>query len=137
MKNNPTVIDLFCGCGGLSYGFIEAGYEVLLGIDHWKDAITTFENTHKNAKGIVADLFTETPKEIAEKTGIKNADIIIGGPPCQGFSIAGKRIIDDERNQLYKSFVNFVKYYQQKVFLMENVPNIVSMGKGVVKDSIM
>lgn len=137
MKNNPTVIDLFCGCGGLSYGFIEAGYEVLLGIDHWKDAITTFENTHKNAKGIVADLFTETPKEIAEKTGIKNADIIIGGPPCQGFSIAGKRIIDDERNQLYKSFVNFVKHYQPKVFLMENVPNIVSMGKGVVKDSII
>lgn len=137
MKNNPTVIDLFCGCGGLSYGFIEAGCDVLLGIDHWKDAITTFENTHKNAKGIVADLFTETPKDIAQKTGIKNADIIIGGPPCQGFSIAGKRIIDDERNQLYKSFVSFVKYYQPKVFLMENVPNIVSMGKGVVKDSII
>jgi DNA (cytosine-5)-methyltransferase 1 len=137
MKNKPTVIDLFCGCGGLSYGFIEAGYDVLLGIDHWKDAIVTFENTHKNAKGLVADLFTETPKDISKKTGIKNVDIIIGGPPCQGFSIAGKRIIDDERNQLYKSFVRFVKHYQPKVFLMENVPNIVSMGKGVVKNSII
>ena len=137
MKNKPTVIDLFCGCGGLSYGFIEAGYDVLLGIDHWKDAIVTFENTHKNAKGLVADLFTETPKDISKKTGIKDVDIIIGGPPCQGFSIAGKRIIDDERNQLYKSFVGFVKHYQPKVFLMENVPNIVSMGKGVVKDSII
>src|SRR5690606_13262801 len=71
------------------------------------------------------------------KTEIKNIDVIIGGPPCQGFSIAGKRIIDDERNQLYKSFVSFVKFYQPKVFLMENVPNIVSMGKGVVKDSII
>ncbi|MCZ8089836.1 DNA cytosine methyltransferase [Flavobacterium sp.] len=137
MKNKPTVIDLFCGCGGLSYGFIEAGYDVLLGIDHWKDAIVTFENTHKNAKGLVADLFTETPKDISKKTGIKDVDIIIGGPPCQGFSIAGKRIIDDERNQLYKSFVGFVKHYQPKVFLMENVPNIVSMGKGIVKDSII
>lgn len=137
MKSKPTVIDLFCGCGGLSYGFIEAGFDVLLGIDHWKDAITTFENTHKNAKGIVADLFTETPKDISKLTGIKDIDVIIGGPPCQGFSIAGKRIIDDERNQLYKSFVSFVKYYQPKVFLMENVPNIVSMGKGVVKDSII
>lgn len=137
MKNKPTVIDLFCGCGGLSYGFIEAGYDVILGIDHWKDAIVTFENTHKNAKGIVADLFNETPKEISKKTKIKNVDVIIGGPPCQGFSIAGKRIVDDERNQLYKSFVSFVKYHQPKVFLMENVPNIVSMGKGVVKDSII
>jgi DNA (cytosine-5)-methyltransferase 1 len=137
MKNKPKVIDLFCGCGGLSYGFIEAGYDVLLGIDHWKDAIVTFENTHKNAKGLVADLFTETPKDISKKTGIKDVDIIIGGPPCQGFSIAGKRIIDDERNQLYKSFVSFVKHYQPKVFLMENVPNIVSMGKGVVKNSII
>ena len=100
-KHKNTVIDLFCGCGGLSYGFIEAGYNVVLGIDNWKDAITTFENTHKNAKGIVADLFNETPKQISQLTGIKNVDIIIGGPPCQGFSIAGKRIIDDERNKLY------------------------------------
>ena len=137
MKSKPTVIDLFCGCGGLSYGFIEAGYDVLLGIDHWKDAVVTFENTHQNAKGIISDLFTETPKVIAQKTGIKNIDVIIGGPPCQGFSIAGKRIVDDERNKLYKSFVSFVKYYQPKVFLMENVPNIVSMGNGVVKDSII
>jgi DNA (cytosine-5)-methyltransferase 1 len=137
MKNKPTVIDLFCGCGGLSYGFIEAGYDVLLGIDHWKDAIVTFENTHKNTKGIVADLFKETPQEISKNTGIKNIDVIIGGPPCQGFSIAGKRIIDDERNQLYKSFVSFVDFYKPKAFVMENVPNIVSMGKGVVKDSII
>lgn len=137
MKSKPTVIDLFCGCGGLSYGFKEAGFEVLFGIDHWKDAISTFENTHINAKGIVADLFTETPKDISKETGVKDIDVIIGGPPCQGFSIAGKRIIDDERNQLYKSFVSFVKYHQPKVFLMENVPNIVSMGKGFVKDSII
>lgn len=137
MKNKPTVIDLFCGCGGLSYGFIEAGYDVLLGIDNWKDAIRTFENTHKNSKGIVADLFNETPQEISKKAKVNDVDVIIGGPPCQGFSIAGKRIIDDERNQLYKSFVGFVKYYQPKVFLMENVPNIVSIGKGFVKDSII
>jgi DNA (cytosine-5)-methyltransferase 1 len=133
----PTVIDLFCGCGGLSFGFIEAGYNVVLGIDHWKDAIATFENTHNNAKGLVADLFNETPKEISSKTGIKKVDLIIGGPPCQGFSIAGKRIIDDERNKLYKSFVDFVKYYKPSVFLMENVPNIVSMGQGIVKETII
>jgi DNA (cytosine-5)-methyltransferase 1 len=136
-KNRKTVIDLFCGCGGLSYGFIEAGYEVVLGIDHWKDAIETFKFNHKNSNGLVADLFNETPKEISGKTGVKNVDIIIGGPPCQGFSIAGKRIVDDERNKLYKSFVNFVNHFQPKAFMLENVPNIVSMSNGIVKDNII
>jgi DNA (cytosine-5)-methyltransferase 1 len=133
----PTVIDLFCGCGGLSHGFIEAGYNVVLGIDNWKDAIVTFEKNHINSTGLVADLFNDTPKEISEKTGIKKVDLIIGGPPCQGFSIAGKRIVDDARNKLYKSFVDFVKYYQPKAFLLENVPNIVSMSNGIVKDNII
>jgi DNA (cytosine-5)-methyltransferase 1 len=137
MREKKTVLDLFCGCGGLSYGFIEAGYEVLLGIDHWKDAITTFEKNHKKSLGLVADLFNETAKEISQKTGIKKVDLIIGGPPCQGFSVAGKRIVDDERNKLYKSFVSFVDFYKPKAFLMENVPNIVSMGQGVVKDNII
>jgi DNA (cytosine-5)-methyltransferase 1 len=136
-KVKPTVIDLFCGCGGLSFGFVEAGYDVVLGIDHWQDAIKTFEHNHKGSKGLVADLFNETPKEISKKTGIKKADIIIGGPPCQGFSIAGKRIVDDERNKLYQSFVSFVEFYKPQIFLMENVPNIVSMGKGIVKDNII
>lgn len=136
-KVKPTVIDLFCGCGGLSYGFIEAGYDVVLGIDHWQDAIKTFEHNHKGSTGLVANLFNETPKEISKKTGIKKADIIIGGPPCQGFSIAGKRIVDDERNKLYKSFVSFVEFYKPQVFLMENVPNIVSMGQGIVKETII
>jgi DNA (cytosine-5)-methyltransferase 1 len=96
IKKKNRVIDLFSGCGGFSYGFIEAGYEVVLGIDHWKDAITTFENSHKNSKGLVADLLIETPKQISKKTGVTDIDVIIGGPPCQGFSIAGKRIVNDE-----------------------------------------
>jgi DNA (cytosine-5)-methyltransferase 1 len=137
MSNKPTIIDLFCGCGGLSQGFIDAGFEVILGIDNWQDALTTFENTHRGAKGVKADLFEETPQSISNKTGIKKIDVIVGGPPCQGFSIAGKRVIDDERNKLYKSFVSFVEYYKPKVFVMENVPNIISMGKGIVKDSII
>ena len=137
MKNKFKVLDLFCGSGGLSSGFIEAGYDVVLGIDNWKDAIFTFEKNHYNSKGIVADLFLESPKSIAKKTGVSKVDVIIGGPPCQGFSIAGKRIIDDERNKLYKSFVNFVEFYKPKAFLMENVPNIISMGEGKVKDSII
>lgn len=131
------VIDLFCGCGGLSYGFIEAGYDVVLGIDCCKDAIKTFTYNHKNSKGLVADLFVETPEDINKKERVDDIDLIIGGPPCQGFSIAGKRIVDDERNKLYKAFVDFVKFHNPNVFLMENVPNIISMNKGIVKDSII
>lgn len=137
MKNKLKVIDLFCGCGGLSYGFTKAKYDIVLGVDHWKDAILTFNHNHEKPVGIVADLFKETPHSIAQRTKVLKADVIIGGPPCQGFSIAGKRVIDDERNQLYKSFVSFVEYYKPKVFLMENVPNIISMGGGVVKNTII
>jgi DNA (cytosine-5)-methyltransferase 1 len=137
MKKRLNVIDLFCGCGGFSQGLIEAGFDVVLGIDNWTDAIQTFEYNHKKSKGLVANLFEESPKHIAERTGIKNIDVIIGGPPCQGFSIAGKRVLDDERNKLYKSFVSFVKFYEPKAFLMENVPTIISMGNGIVKDSIL
>ena len=63
--------------------------------------------------------------------------MIIGGPPCQGFSVAGKRIIEDERNTLYKSFVNFVHVFSPKAFVMENVPNILSIGNGIVRDAIL
>lgn len=137
MSKKNTVIDLFCGCGGLSQGFIDAGYEISLGIDKWPDAIETFNFNHKSSKGIVADLLEINPSTFSKNENINKVDVIIGGPPCQGFSIAGKRIIEDERNQLYKTFVNFVEYFEPKAFLMENVPNIMSMGKGAIKNQII
>jgi len=137
MRRKYKVIDLFCGCGGLSSGFENAGYDIVLGIDKWQDAINTFKKAHGSTLGVVADLNEISPQNISDKYNIPDVDVIIGGPPCQGFSIAGKRIIDDERNRLYKSFVDFVKYYKPKAFLMENVPNIISMGKGMIKDAIV
>lgn len=137
MSKKNTVIDLFCGCGGLSQGFIDAGYKISLGIDKWKDAVETFNYNHKNSKGIVADLFELRPNVIAKNENLNKVDVIIGGPPCQGFSIAGKRIVEDERNQLYKTFVNFVEYFEPKAFLLENVPNILSIGKGAIKNQII
>lgn len=130
-------IDLFCGCGGLSLGFEKAGINVLLGIDAWQDAITTFNYNHKNSKGLCADLSTLNPKDIVSQLDGKSVDVIIGGPPCQGFSVAGKRIVDDERNKLYKNFVRFVEFFKPKAFMMENVPNILSIGGGIVRDSIV
>ncbi len=130
-------MDLFCGCGGMSHGFITAEYDVLLGVDHWQDALDTFAFNHPNTKTLKADLSEISAKEVAYHAETDKVDVVIGGPPCQGFSIAGKRMIDDERNGLYKSFVEVVDYFKPKAFLMENVPNIISMGKGKIKDNII
>ncbi len=135
MIRKYKVLDLFSGCGGMSLGFEQANFEIVLGIDNWNDALMTFQKNHKNTSILCADLSKIKPSVISEK--YKNIDIIIGGPPCQGFSIAGKRIIDDERNKLYKSFVNFVKEIKPKAFVMENVPNIISMGSGIIKNNII
>ena len=114
MRKKNTGIDRFGGCGGLSQGFIDAGYEISLSIDKWEDAIETFNFNHKDSKGIVADLLEINPRTISKNENIDKVDVIIGGPPCQGFSIAGKRIIEDNRNQLYKPFVRFVEYFKPK-----------------------
>ena len=134
---DKNVIDLFCGCGGLSYGFEQAGYNVLVGIDMWEDALITYRHNHKNKNTICADLSKLSPNTVADAIGGQRVDVIIGGPPCQGFSVAGKRIIDDERNSLYKAFVRMVAYFKPNAFVLENVPNILSIGNGVVKKSII
>lgn len=130
-------IDLFAGCGGMSLGFEKAGYSNILAIDFWQDALTTYAHNRNEATTLCADLATLDPKFVKAKYNITDVDVIIGGPPCQGFSIAGKRIIDDERNRLYKNFVSFVEFYKPKAFVMENVPNILSIGEGVVRESIL
>lgn len=137
MNKAYTFIDLFSGCGGLSLGFEMAGFESILAIDNWKDALTTYSYNRKNARVLCGDLSTLDPVKIKKEYNISDVDVIIGGPPCQGFSVAGKRIIDDERNKLYKSFVSFVNCFRPYAFVMENVPNILSIGNGVVKESII
>ncbi|MFT8323712.1 MAG: DNA cytosine methyltransferase, partial [Bacillus sp. (in: firmicutes)] len=133
------VIDLFSGCGGFSQGFEKAGYNILLGVDIWKDALVTFEKNHKNAKVLEGSLPDITGEEILSLINKDKSDIdvIIGGPPCQGFSISGKRILDDPRNQLYKSFVQVVDYIKPKVFVIENVPGLIRLFKGEAKDRII
>lgn len=137
MASKYSVLDLFCGCGGLSLGFEMAGFRVKIAIDNWEDALVTYRKNHGNSKTLNADLLTLDPLVVEKEYGIDNVDVIIGGPPCQGFSVAGKRIIDDDRNKLYKSFVRFVEHFHPKAFVMENVPNILSIGGGAVKEAIL
>lgn len=137
MNNKLNVIDLFCGCGGLSLGFEHAGYNILLGIDMWEDALITYRYNHPKGNTLCADLSSLSPEMVKEKIGGQHVDLIIGGPPCQGFSIAGKRIVNDERNSLYKSFVRMVAFFKPEAFLLENVPNILSIGGGAVREAIV
>lgn len=135
-----TVVDLFSGCGGLSKGFIDAGFDVLFGVEWDEQAIKTFEKNHKNAIGLKLDLFNPDNIEILtqkvkEKTD--QLDVLVGGPPCQGFSLAGKRKEDDERNVLYQAMVTTAKLLRPKAVVLENVPSILSLYGGKAKNRII
>ena len=134
-KKKIKILDLFSGCGGLSYGFELVGFKVIAGIDNWSDALQTFKLNHSNATILNIDLGNVSPVEIKKKVG--KIDVIVGGPPCQGFSISGHRNLNDPRNKLYKGFVELVKTFKPRVFVLENVPNLVSIGGGKIKDEII
>lgn len=121
-----TVLDLFCGCGGMSKGMTDAGLDILLGIDIWDKAIESY-NKNMLHEGVCADLTKLSPTECDEKyIKGRRVDIIIGGPPCQSFSIAGKRDKSDPRNTLFMEYVRYLDYYKPKAFLMENVIGMLS-----------
>ena len=133
-----NVIDLFSGAGGLSYGFERAGFNILLGIDNDAKALETFENNHHGAKSICGDITGITyEKDIKPLIGDVNVDVIVGGPPCQGMSLSGPRKFDDPRNKLYLSYIRLVEEIKPKAFVIENVPGLVSLFGGQIKDNII
>lgn len=137
-KKQYNVVDLFCGCGGLSKGFEEAGYNTLLGVDIEQSALNTFEKNHKGAVGMNLDLSASDSFDKIDKVVNGRAiDVIVGGPPCQGFSLTGSRNFEDKRNKLYLAMIETVRRFQPKVFLIENVPGMANLYNGAVKDEIV
>ena len=131
-------IDLFCGAGGLSQGFQQTGFEIIVGVDNEQAALDTFEYNHKNSIGLNADLSKqETFDKILKVAGNKPIDVIIAGPPCQGFSLTGPRNFDDPRNKLYLAVIEMVRQYKPKGFIIENVPGMATMYDGQVKDEVL
>jgi DNA (cytosine-5)-methyltransferase 1 len=130
MKKGLNVLDLFCGAGGLSEGFRQAGFNVVMGIDHNETALKTFMKNHLGSEIIRGDIAKITKKDISNRISGKKIDVIIGGPPCQGFSMAGKRIPNDPRNSLFREYLRLVKEIRPKVFVMENVRGLLSMKNG-------
>ena len=134
---NNKIIDLFCGCGGLSRGFELAGFNVCLAIDMWEDAIKTYNYNHKKAIGLCKDIrmldnnFLDNYKQKHHIVGI------IGGPPCQGYSTVGKRDINDDRNYLYLEYCRVVENIQPEFFILENVKGLLTLNEGVFRDDII
>ena len=135
---NYNAIDLFAGCGGLSRGFMDAGFKILVGVDNDQAALNTFALNHEGAIALNADLSVqETFDKIKELAGDESIDVVIAGPPCQGFSVTGPRHFDDPRNSLYLAVLELVRQYQPKGFIIENVPGMAMMYDGQVKDEIL
>ncbi|MCM0608818.1 MAG: DNA cytosine methyltransferase [Ideonella sp. WA131b] len=140
VHNRPlTFVDLFAGCGGFSLGLEWAGLRCLAAIDYNDSAIETFRRNHLNVPvALIKDLTKFAPKELDAALGSARVDVIVGGPPCQGFSRArqvggsnhGERLVYDPRRELYREFLKYVAYYQPKVFVMENVPGMRSAAGG-------
>lgn len=135
---NFNVLDLFCGAGGFSEGFRQAGYNIVAGIDNDERALGTFAKNFPEAITVQKDL-SEDNFNGMENIINSTIDIIIGGPPCQGFSVAGKRLKDDPRNVLYKAYLHLITHFNPKAVVIENVPTILGLyggeiGKQIIED---
>ena len=134
------VIDLFAGCGGLSLGFEMAGFEIPLAIEKDEWASETYKANNPYTQVITGDITQITDLENLISENDLPIDGIIGGPPCQGFSLSGNRDKSDPRNSLFMEFVRFVKFFRPRFFVMENVTGILSMqtqSNESVKDLIL
>ena len=125
-SNIINVLDLFCGAGGMTRGFNQL-FNIVLGVDCWDKAIESYNKNYTHL-GVCKDLTIYTPKECdKEYINGKSIDIIIGGPPCQSYSMGGKRDPDDPRANLFMDFYKYLQYFKPKVFIMENVMGMLSV----------
>ena len=128
MLEGKTFGDLFAGCGGLSHGLQLEGKEAKWAIERNIDYARTYKVNHPTTKVYTRDV------KVFDPSSLESVDIIVGGPPGQGFSLSGVRFKDDPRNELYKEFVRFVDVLKPGEFLMENVPQIREVEEDIIKD---
>jgi DNA (cytosine-5)-methyltransferase 1 len=131
-------IDLFCGVGGLSLGLEKSGFENILGVEKNEEIAEGFKKNFPKAKCLVGDITKLKHDSYLEIIGEQHIDLIVGGPPCQGFSQKGKRLsLEDERNFLFKYFLDLVKKIKPSAFIIENVPNLLSTSNGFFYKEIL
>ncbi len=135
-----TVIDLFSGAGGLSLGFANKGFNNIFSIDIEPTFCKTYKKNFPAHKLIQKDITSLKNEEILDLINNQDVDVVIGGPPCQGFSMAGnvgRKFIDDPRNHLFKEFARCISVIRPKVFLMENVARLNTHNNGKTKEEIL
>lgn len=140
MNNEITYIDLFSGAGGMSLGFDQAGFHNVFSVDIEASFCETYKANFPTHRLIQKDISKLSNDEIKTFTSTKKVDVVIGGPPCQGFSMAGnigRKFIEDPRNQLFREFARVVEIVQPTYFVMENVARLFTHNKGETKKEII
>lgn len=141
-SDNLIAVDLFCGCGGISVGLKNAGFNVLAGIDIEKKYLASYKHNFPNAKALNTDITKVSPYEFMDELGISKGelDLLVGGPPCQGFSknVPRKnRFLEDPKNLLVKSFLDYCEALQPKMILMENVAEMKNGFDEIYSDEVV
>ncbi|CAM3122646.1 DNA cytosine methyltransferase [Staphylococcus argensis] len=135
-----TYIDLFSGAGGMTLGFELENFQQIMAVENEKFSAQTYKHNFPNHTLLLEDIKSIDEECIRDYTYNKNVDVIIGGPPCQGFSLAGKfgrKFLEDPRNQLFKEFLRFVNIIQPKIFIIENVARLLTHNKGKTMQNII
>jgi DNA (cytosine-5)-methyltransferase 1 len=133
----PTVVDFFCGAGGLSLGLEQAGFDIVLGVDQDGHHIATHERNFPYGHSLCGSIVDLTGQSIRNLIGLDEIDVIVGGPPCQGFSHMGLRDLKDPRNGLVAQYMRLVLELRPKAFAMENVPGMISGDTRRVLDDVI
>ena len=135
-----TYIDLFSGAGGFSLGFDQAGFQNVFSVEYNHQICETYKKNFPRHTLLECDIATIDNNKVKELLGNKEVDVIIGGPPCQGFSLAGnigRKFLDDERNSLFKEFVRIVDIVKPRCFVMENVAKLYTRLNGQTRYEIL
>ncbi len=136
-KKRYNFIDLFSGAGGMSLGMEQAGFNSLISVEMVDIACETFKYNFPNCKLFHGDIHDFSATDLLKELGTPEVELIVGGPPCQGFSVAGKRDPKDHRNSLFEEYVRVVEEVRPWYFVMENVPGLLTMANGKFKNMII
>jgi DNA (cytosine-5)-methyltransferase 1 len=139
VRRSPIAIDLFAGCGGFSTGLLDAGIPVAAGFDHDRRAVAAFDYNHlyRGCRGFELDLTAASGADLLRLADVARVDLVVGGPPCQAFSVAGKqRGLDDDRGGLVFDFARLVSELHPQAFVFENVPNLAKVAEGAIFKSV-